>query len=98
MHTRHAQCHGQITVSCRSRVESYKPIVRMGFYRLPGRRVIQCQKSLEGREDPRGMSEHLSRLEDGEIGLSSSSRALRGPEGGSHRKETKRLNSTGERA
>src|SRR5260221_6451669 len=33
-----------------------------------------------------------------EFGLSGSSRALIGPEGRSHRKETKRLNSTGERA
>ena len=46
--------------SCRG----FKPIVRVGFYRLPGRRAIRCQKSLEGREDPRGKSEHLSRLED----------------------------------
>src|SRR5260221_9377319 len=60
----HSHCHGQITMSRRSRVESFKPIVRVGFYRLPGRRVIRCQKSLEGREDPRGKSEHLSRLED----------------------------------
>ncbi len=59
-------CHGQITVLCRSRVESFKPIVRMGFYRLPGRRVVRYQKSLEGREDPRGTSEHLSWLEDEE--------------------------------
>src|SRR5260221_13152403 len=82
-------CHGQITVSCRGRVESCKAIVRVGFYRLPGRRVARCQKSLEGREDPRGMSEHLSWLEDEGIRLSGSNRALRSPEGGSRGKETK---------
>src|SRR5712691_6300513 len=91
-------CHGQITVSCRSRVESFKPIVRVGFYRLPRRRVIRCQKSLEGREDPRGMSEHFIVARRREIWLSGSNRALRSPEGGSRGKETKRLNSTGERA
>src|SRR5712691_7150090 len=38
---------------------SFKPVVRVGFCRLPGRRVIRYRKSLEGREDPRGKSEHL---------------------------------------
>src|SRR5260221_10668830 len=42
----------------------FKPIVRVGFYRLPERRVIRGWRGLKGKEDPRDRSEHLSRLED----------------------------------
>src|SRR5260221_4796811 len=42
----------------------FKPIVRVGFYRLPGRRAVRCWRGLEGREDPRGKASSLSWLED----------------------------------
>src|SRR5260221_6028218 len=61
------KARSNVTVRSPCRVEvvsSFKPIVRVGFYCLPGRRVVRYQRSLEGREDPRGKSEHLSRLEE----------------------------------
>ena len=43
--------HRVVLESCRG----FKPIIRVGFYRLPRRRMVRCQRNLEGREDPRGL-------------------------------------------